>query len=155
MSLKLGNFRMTSPAFEPSGRMDKRYGGDFGNLSPPLAWSGAPKETKEFALICHDPDAPLPHGFTHWIVYGVPSTVTKLDEGQKPNLFTAGVNGTGKAGYMGPYPPKGHGVHHYYFWVYALDSELKLKPGLDRAQLLDAVAPHILEQARVIGTYER
>ncbi len=155
MSLKLGSFKVTSPAFGPSGRMDEKYGGDAGNLSPPLAWSGAPKGTKEFALICHDPDAPLPHGFTHWVVYGIPATVTKFDEGQKPNLFTAGVNGTGKAGYMGPYPPKGHGVHHYYFWVYALDAELKLKQGLDMVQLLDAVSPHILEQARIVGTYER
>lgn len=155
MSLKLGNFRVTSPAFGPSGRMDKKYGGDVGNKSPPLEWTGAPDRTKELALICHDPDAPLPHGFTHWVVYNIPAKVTKLDEGQGPDIFTPGVNGRGKTGYMGPYPPNGHGLHHYYFWVYALGKELKLKPGLDRAQLLDAMAGSILEQARLVGTYER
>ena len=155
MSLKLGNLKVTSSAFGPSGRMDKKYGGDAGNQSPPLEWSGAPKETREFTLICFDPDAPMPHGFTHWVVYGIPASITKLAEGQKPGIYTAGVNDTGQAGYMGPYPPKGHGVHHYYFWVYALDSELKLKAGLSRGQLLDATSEHILEQARLVGTYER
>jgi Raf kinase inhibitor-like YbhB/YbcL family protein len=155
MGLKLGNFKVTSSAFGPSGRMDKKYGGDAGNSSPPLEWSGAPAGTKEFALICHDPDAPLPHGFTHWVVYGIPSRITKLDAGQKSDVFTAGVNSTGEAGYMGPYPPNGHGVHHYYFWVYALGKEMGLKPGLDRDGLLDAISDHLLEQARIVGTYER
>ena len=155
MSLKLGDLRITSPAFGPSGRMDKKYGGDAGNASPPLQWSGAPNGTKEFALICHDPDAPLPHGFTHWVVYGIPASVTRLPEGQKADLFSAGLNSAGKAGYMGPYPPTGHGVHHYYFWIYALGRELGLKPGLDKPRLLDAISSHILEQARVVGTYER
>ena len=155
MSLKLGSFRVTSAAFGPSGRMDKRYAGDGGNASPPLEWNGFPAGTREFALICHDPDAPMPHGFTHWVVYGIPRNVTTLAEAQKPEAFTPGTNGAKKQGYVGPYPPSGHGVHHYYFWVYALDRELKLRPGLDRAGLLDAMSGRILEQARVIGTYER
>ncbi|MDG6987811.1 MAG: YbhB/YbcL family Raf kinase inhibitor-like protein [Nitrososphaerota archaeon] len=155
MSLKLGSFRVTSPAFGPSGRMDKKYGGDAGNKSPPLEWSGAPKGTKEFALVCHDPDAPLPHGFTHWVLYGIPASVTRLSEGQGPDAFVGGVNGTHKAGYMGPYPPNGHGVHHYYFWIYALGKEMELGPGLARSQLLDAISDSILEQARLVGTYER
>lgn len=155
MSLKLGNFKVRSAAFGPDGRIDKKFGGDAGNKSPPLEWSGAPAGTKEFALVCHDPDAPLPHGFTHWVVYGIPPNVNKLDEGQKPEIFTAGVNGTGRSGYMGPYPPNGHGIHHYYFWVYALDGKLGLKPGLDRAKLLDSISGRLLEQARIVGTYER
>lgn len=97
----------------------------------------------------------MPHGFTHWVVYGIPGSVTGLAEGQKPDAFTPGVNSAGKHGYMGPYPPNGHGVHHYYFWAYALSAELTLKAGLDRAQLLDAISDRILEQARLIGTYER
>lgn len=155
MSLKLGSFRVTSSAFGASGRMDKKYAGDGGNASPPLEWSRAPAGTKEFALICHDPDAPRPHGFTHWVVYGIPQVMTKLTEGQKSDAFTPGVNDAKKQGYTGPYPPSGHGLHHYYFWVYALGLEMKLKQGLDRAQLLDAISGHILEQARTVGTYER
>jgi Raf kinase inhibitor-like YbhB/YbcL family protein len=147
--------KITSSAFASSGRIPKKNAGDGGNLSPELEWSGAPKGTKEFALACFDYDAPLPHGFVHWVLYGIPAGVTKLAEGQATDAFVAGVNGTGKPGYMGPYPPNGHGIHHYYFWVYALDDALHLKAGLNLDQLLDAIAPHILEQARVVGVYER
>lgn len=155
MSLKLGNLIVTSSAFKPVGRIPRNYAGDGDNLSPPLEWNGAPTGTKQFALICHDPDAPLPHGFTHWVVYGIPESVTRLAEGQKPEVFTPGINDAGGQGYMGPYPPKGHGAHHYYFWVYALGEEPKLKPSLNRARLLEAISGQILEQARLVGVYER
>jgi Raf kinase inhibitor-like YbhB/YbcL family protein len=155
MSLKLGDLKIRSPALGASGRIPKRNAGDGENLSPPLEWSGAPKGTREFALVCHDPDAPLVHGFTHWVLYGIPADVNKLAEGQKPDLYTGGVNGTGKPGYIGPYPPNGHGTHHYFFWVYALDVPLRLKPGLKMAELLESIDGHVLEQARVVGTYER
>lgn len=155
MSLKLGNFKVSSSAFEPGGRIPKRYAGDGDNKSPPLEWTGAPLGTKQFVLICNDPDAPLPGGFTHWVVYGIPPTTTKLAEGQDAKAFTAGVNDTGKPGYFGPYPPNGHGAHHYFFWVYSLDAAPSMKPGMTRAQVLDAIKDHILEQARLVGTYER
>jgi hypothetical protein len=105
--------------------------------------------------VCFDPDAPLPHGFVHWVVYGIPPAITKLAEGQGPNVFVPGVNGAGKKGYTGPYPPNGHGLHHYYFWIYALGKALDLVPGMTMNQLLDAIAPHILEQSRLVGVYER
>ena len=97
MSLKLGNLKIKSDAFV-SGRIPKRNAGDGENLSPPLEWSGAPQGTLEFALVCHDPDAPLVQGFTHWVLYGIPATTTKLAEGQKPDTFAAGLNGMGKPG---------------------------------------------------------
>lgn len=155
MSLKLGKLRITSSAFQPLGRIPKRYGGDGDNKSPPLEWTGAPPGTQQFALISHDPDAPLPHGFTHWVVYGIPATTTMLAEGQEAGAFVGGVNDTGKPGYLGPYPPNGHGQHHYYFWLYALDAKAGLKPGMNRSQLLEAIKDHVLEQARLVGTYER
>lgn len=155
MSLKLGNLRITSPAFQPMGPMPKTYAGDGENKSPPLEWKGAPAATRQFALVCHDPDAPMAHGFTHWVVYGIPAIISKLAEAQPQNAFIAGVNDTGKPGYLGPYPPTGHGPHHYYFWLYALDMKTNLGPGMNRLQLLDAIKEHVLEQARLVGTYER
>ncbi|MBW4474509.1 MAG: hypothetical protein KME45_29655 [Stenomitos rutilans HA7619-LM2] len=47
--------------------------------------------------------------------------------------------------YAGLAPSKWHGLHHYYFWLYALDQELDLKPGLNREQLLDSIAHHVIE----------
>ena len=154
MSLKLGNLKVTSSAFSHLGKIPKRYAGDGENRSPPLELTGAPSGRKQFAVVSHDPDAPLPHGFTHWVLYGIPPATTKLAEGQDKS-FTAGINDTGKPGYLGPYPPNGHGTHHYYFWVYALDVAPGMKPGLNRLQLMDEIKGHVLEQARLVGTYER
>ena len=154
MALNLGDLHINSPAFGPLERIPERYVYDGDNISPPVEWSGAPPDTKEFALICHDPDAPLPYGFTHWVVYGIPADVTSIGEGEGKKVFTEGTTGYGEQGWGGPAPPPGHGPHHYYFWLYALDTALNLKPGLTREQLLDAIADHIIVQARLVGIYE-
>ena len=154
MTLNLGDLHINSPAFGPLERIPERYVYDGDNISPPVEWSGAPPDTKEFALICHDPDAPLPYGFTHWVVYGIPADVTSIGEGKGKKVFTEGTTGYGEQGWGGPAPPPGHGPHHYYFWLYALDTALNLKPGLTREQLLDAIADHIIVQARLVGIYE-
>jgi Raf kinase inhibitor-like YbhB/YbcL family protein len=65
----------------------------------------------------------------------------------------AGVNSFGNRGYNGPMPPEGHGAHHYYFWVYALDDELGLDAGLSRRELLERIEDHVIEQARLVGTH--
>ncbi len=105
-------------------------------------------------LICHDPDAPKPWGFTHWLLYGISPTVNQIAEGNGQQ-FTEGINSLNQPGYTGPAPPQGHGLHHYYFWLYALDTALSLKPAMNREQLLTAIADHVIEQARLVGTYER
>ena len=97
--------------------------------------------------------APLVDGFTHWVAYNVPGDASGLPEGGEG--ATAGQNSLGNQGYNGPAPPPGHGTHHYYFWIYALDENLDLEPGLDRGTLLTRIEDHVIEQARTIGTYER
>lgn len=153
MKLNIKDLRISSPAFVPLARIPDRYTSHGENISPPMAWSGIPANTKQLALICYDPDAPLPRGFTHWLLYGISPQVNTIAEGGG-SAFTAGQNSMESMGYTGPAPPPGHGLHHYYFWLYTLDTALDLASGLDREQLLDAIAPHIIEQARSIGTYE-
>ncbi len=150
--LNVADLRVTSPAFDGHRRIPERYTGDGEDVSPALEWSGAPAGTKAFAIVMHDPDAPLVDGFTHWVAYGIPADATGVSEGGSE--LTAGTNSLGNSGYNGPAPPPGHGPHHYYFWVYALDSDLDLEPGLDRTSLLERIEDHVIEQARVIGTYE-
>jgi Raf kinase inhibitor-like YbhB/YbcL family protein len=150
--LNVADLRITSPAFSGHGAIPERHTGDGEDVSPPLEWTGAPEGTKAFAVVVHDPDAPLVDGFTHWVAYGIPGDSTGLPEGGDD--VTAGSNSFGNTGYNGPAPPPGHGPHHYYFWVYALDDDLSLEPGLDRRALLERIEDHVIEQARVIGTYE-
>ena len=154
MSLKTGALTISSDAFEQQGKIPRRHSADGENTSPPLSWKGVPKGTKQLALVCHDPDAPLPSGFTHWVIYGIPPNSDGIPEGGGAG-FKQGLNGMGKQGYFGPAPPHGHGVHHYYFWLYALGDGPELKPNLSREELLEAIADRVLVQARLVGTYER
>ena len=154
MGLNIADLAISTPAFPPLGAIPDKHVYDGQNISPQLDWTGVPAGTRQLAVICHDPDAPLPDGFTHWVVYGIPPSEQGIKE-RGVSAFTEGVNDFGEPGYGGPQPPPGHGVHHYYFWIYALDTELGVRPGLNRRQLLDAMSDHILEQNRVVGTYER
>jgi Raf kinase inhibitor-like YbhB/YbcL family protein len=149
----VGDLTIGTPAFATHKGVPERHTGDGEDVSPALEWSGAPDGTQGFAVVVHDPDAPLVDGFTHWVAYGIPGDATGLPEGA--GGLVEGPNSFGNTGYNGPAPPPGHGVHHYYFWVYALDTDLDLEPGLDRRALLDRIEDHVIEQARVIGTYQR
>ncbi len=150
--LNVADLRISSPAFENHGRIPDRHTGDGEDVAPPLEWSGVPERTKAFAVVVHDPDAPLVDGFTHWVAYGIAGDATGLGEGG--DGVTSGKNSFGNTGYNGPAPPPGHGTHHYYFWVYALDDDLNLEPGLDRRALIDQIEDHVIEQARMVGTYK-
>ncbi len=157
MPFALSDMQLTTKAFENRGAIPRRYSGEGEDLSPELAWHGAPAGTESFAVICHDPDAPLvtpgTYGFVHWVLYNLPASCSGLDEGTAEG--TAGGNDFGKAGYGGPMPPEGHGVHHYFFWVVALADALDLPPGLTLWQFLERAEPHILGMNRIVGTYER
>ena len=155
-------FQLTSAAFQTGQRMPVKYTGDGDEVSPPLAWSGAPEGTKAFALIMDDPDAPREEPWVHWLIYEIPPTTESLDEGlpktdrlDKPAGALQGSNSWPKIGYRGPMPPKGHGVHHYHFKLYALAAALDLEPGLDKAALLRAIEGHVIGRAELVGTYER
>ena len=151
--LNVQDLRISSPAFGHHEAIPDKHTSNGEDVSPPLEWSGVPDGTQSFAVVCHDPDAPLVDGFTHWVAYGIDGTAEGLPEGATD--ITHGPNSMGNHAYNGPAPPPGHGSHHYYFWVYALDSDLELEPGLDRRALLDRIEDHVIEQARLVGTYKR
>ncbi len=145
---------VSSPAFEPGGPIPRKHTGEGQDVSPALNWSGLPEGTREIALICDDPDAPRPEPWVHWVVYKIPADRTGLSEGGAQGTLE-GRNDFGWTGYGGPMPPKGHGVHHYHFKVYALDIDLEAAAGLTKDQLLEAMEGHVLEAGELIGTYER
>ena len=153
MALNIADLTITSPVFgnlEPMPQRTTQYGE---NVQPPLRVEGVPNGAVELAIICHDPDAPLPWGFTHWTLYGIPADTTDLPEGEADAHFRPGPTDKGIDAYVGPRPPAGHGQHHYYFWVYALDRPVDGTPS--RREFLDGYADAIIEQNRTVGIYER
>jgi len=157
MGFALSDLKLSSTAFDDGGPIPARHTGEGEDVSPEMSWSGLPEGARSLALICHDPDAPLVspgnYGFVHWVLYGIPASADGLPEGVTD--YVQGVNNFGNAGYGGPMPPEGHGIHHYYFWLLALDSEPDLEPGLTMWDLLDRIEPSVIGMNRLIGTYSR
>lgn len=128
------------------------------NVSPPLKFLNVPKEAKSLVLIMDDPDAPR-GVFDHWIVWNIPSELNQLSEGGKElfypsSLVKQGLNGFQKVEYQGPCPPPGK-PHHYFFKLYALDALLELKEGASKAEVEQAMQGHVLNQAKLVGIYQR
>ncbi len=152
-------FELTSDAFEPHGKIPRRYTSEGANVSPPLAWSGAPPPTRAYALVVDDPDAPR-GTFTHWLLYDIPAEQQALAEdvphtGKLTDGRTQGRNDFDREGWDGPMPPKGHGPHRYFFKLYALDTPLNLDTGLTKRELGKAMNGHVLAETELVGTYER
>jgi Raf kinase inhibitor-like YbhB/YbcL family protein len=154
---------VTSPTLVASQAMPRQHTADGENISPGLAWKGAPASTKSFAIVCDDPDVPIPGGFVHWVVYNIPSTATGVPENLPIDPAASlpasiagavqGLSGFKRPIYRGPAPPPGK-PHHYHFTVYALDVT-GFAPGLTRAQLVDAMQGHIVGQGEIVAIYER
>ena len=146
-----------SPAFHDGGEIPARYTCEGQNLSPPLAWSGAPANARSFVLIADDPDAPDPQAprrvWVHWLLYNLPASVTGLPEavGQLPTGTIAGITDFQHTHYGGPCPPIGR--HRYFFKLYALDTALPDMGPATKAQVEHGMAGHILAQTQLMGTY--
>lgn len=151
MALFIDKLTISSPDFETLSRIPDPLTADGGNTVPRIELAGAPEGTVELAVICHDPDAPLPRGFTHWVVYGVPACDGVLDI--EADGVRMAPNGAGFPIWYGPEPPHGHGQHHYYFWVYALNRAVAGTPS--REEFLERYADAIVEQARIVGLFSR
>ena len=157
MGFALSSMQLTSSAFNDGTNIPQQYTGEGEDISPQLSWTDAPEATKSFALICHDPDAPLispgSYGYVHWVLYNIPFNINSLEE--NTDLYTSGVNDFGNLGYGGPMPPNGHGIHHYYFWLLALDLEPSLQEKLSLWELLSVVEPNVIGMNRLIAKYSR
>jgi Raf kinase inhibitor-like YbhB/YbcL family protein len=149
---------LSSTAFGDGANIPKQYTGDGKDVSPPLRWSDPPPETKSFALICDDPDAPR-GTWVHWVLFNLPAEERQLEEAvpaqkELDKGVKQGKNDFGKIGYGGPAPPPGKS-HRYFFKLYALDTALDLAPGATKDQLLAAMKGHVLAEGQLMGRYGR
>ncbi len=152
---------ITSRAFTDGEPIPARFTQDGEGVSPQLSWGNVPAGTKELALICDDPNAPKPSPTVHWVVYKIPPTVHELHESLPRHAVTGtppmrqGLNYLKRPGYDGPAPPKGHGVHHYHFKLYALDKSLDPTDAIDGRAFYTAITGHVLDEGEIVGTYQR
>jgi Raf kinase inhibitor-like YbhB/YbcL family protein len=158
MSGELMSIVVKSPAFEEDRPIPAKYTGDGEDVSPPLTWSGVPRDTRSLVVLCEDPDAPR-GTWTHWVLFNLPAQTRELPEGvpPKPTLpdgTCQGTNDFGKIGYGGPAPPPGK-PHRYYFKVAALKIALNLPAGAKRPEVLTAMEGHVLGEGWLMGTYAR
>jgi Raf kinase inhibitor-like YbhB/YbcL family protein len=149
-------FELTSSAFREGQPIPQKHTGDGDDVSPALAWRGAPEGTKSFALIMEDPDAPGGM-FRHWALYDIGPDTDHLTEGHGNREMTAtGVNDFGERGYNGPAPPRGHGTHHYHFRLAALDLDSLGPPRDAKVEEIWRIARnHTIGVAELMGTYQR
>ena len=151
-------FTLKSPAFEPGMNIPAKYTCTGANVSPALTWQGAPENTRSFALIVDDPDAPA-GDWVHWVAANIPGDADGLSEGipAAETLSGGGVQGINdfrKPGYGGPCPPPGK-PHRYFFRLYALDASLNVMPGFTKKSLETAMKGHIIGQAELMGKFGR
>lgn len=150
--------QLASAVFQQGAEIPSYYTSEGENVSPELSWSEAPANTKSFVLVMHDPDAPRPGGFTHWVLYNILANTLHVEDkvpNQEsiPGLGIQGKNDSGKIGYIGPAPPSG--AHRYFFRLFAIDKMLELAPGATHKEVSAAIKGHILAQAELMGTYEK
>ncbi len=162
------SFEVTSEDFVDGGslkpaQVSGMMGAGGQDASPQLSWHGFPAETQSFAVTVYDPDAPTASGFWHWAVFNIPVTTTTLPSGAGddtgsglPKGVVQLANDAGVKRYIGAAPPQGHGVHHYYVAVHAVDvPTLELGPDATPAYLGFNLFMHAIARAVIVGTYEQ
>ena len=162
-------FRLTSTDIKPGATIaaEQTFNG-FGcsgqNVSPALEWSGAPKDTRSFAVLLHDPDAPTGGaGWWHWVAFNIPATTTGLPKGAGkadgsalPAGAASAVTDFGAPGYGGPCPPAGDKPHRYIFTVYALKTDkLDVPKGATASLVGFMVNANAIAKATLTGVYGR
>ncbi len=152
---------LTSADFVHQGEIPQQFTCQGHDSSPALSWTGVPAPTKSLVLIVDDPDAPDPANpkmtWVHWVLYNIPPTVSELPQAvvasNLPGTTRQGKNDWKRTGYGGPCPPIGR--HRYFHKLYALDIELPDQNQPTKAQLEAAMKGHILDQAELMGTYQK
>ncbi|MFC1658362.1 YbhB/YbcL family Raf kinase inhibitor-like protein [Candidatus Omnitrophota bacterium] len=144
-----GVMKLTSPVFAHNQSIPEKYTCQGEDINPPLVIEGVPGEARSLALIMDDPDAPM-GTWVHWVVYDI-GIIPRIEENSIPGK--QGSNNFRRKDYGGPCPPSG--THRYFFKIYALDNQLGLEEGINKASLEKAMQGHILQKAELIGLYKK
>lgn len=141
--------RVTSPAFEQNQMIPEKYTCVGENVNPALLFEDVPKNAESLTLFFVDKDSPI-GDWVHWAVFDIPVT-DKVEENSVPGK--QGIDDFGVRQYLGPCPMTD--IHHYIFNVFALDTVLNMKEGVDRKALKKAMEGHVLASAELVGLYKK
>jgi Raf kinase inhibitor-like YbhB/YbcL family protein len=133
------------------------------DVSPPLAWTGAPAATQSYAILFEN----LTTGEIDWAIWDIPTTTTSIPQivamapkpmqppgivGASQALITSLVSQEETYGYVGPCPQGV--VQMYQFTVFAID--VPSLPGVTfqspAAMVKSAIPAHILASGTLGGT---
>jgi Raf kinase inhibitor-like YbhB/YbcL family protein len=168
LAAQAAGFTLSSPTIKPGSMLSEAqvfsgFGCTGKNVSPALAWQGAPAGTKSFAVTLYDPDAPTGSGWWHWVIYNIPAATTQLAEGAGadggkglPTGSAMGHTDFGTAAFGGACPPAGDKPHRYVFTVYALKTD-KLDIPADATAALVGFMVHanMIGEAKFTALYGR
>jgi Raf kinase inhibitor-like YbhB/YbcL family protein len=153
--------KLDSLAFADHAPLPAIYTADGDGVSPPLEWTGVPREAASLLLIVEDADAPTPHPLVHAIVVDLPPEDGALPEGALKSSgnegldYHTGRNSYLQAAWLPPDPPPGHGVHRYVFQLFALDADPEFGGTPGREAVLEAVRSHGFASGCLTATYLR
>ncbi len=142
--------KLKSKDFENGGMIPSVFTCDDRDISPHMAWEDVPENTKSFALIVDDPDAPM-GTWVHWLLCNIPPNLRELPQNSVPSGALQVKNDFGKTNYGGPCPPSG--VHRYFFKLYALN--IPSLKGINEKNFYDKVKEHKIAEAVLMGKYTR
>lgn len=155
LGAKAADFKLTSEAYKQGTAIPAIHSRLGKNISPPLSWSGVPKNTKSFVIMMIDYDAKesVGHPVIHWVIYDIPPDVHALAMGEKD--LKEGLNSYHLSGYIGMNPPRGK-IHKYYTYIYALDIVgVPIHENPTVSEVLGAIKGHIIGKACLMGTYRK
>jgi len=147
--------KINSPSFKHDSVITSKHTCDGESISPALHWEDVPAGTKSLVLIVSNPKPPNETPWTHWAIYNLPANCKSLSEDIKelPGEAQFATNSWGKHSYRGPCLPAGK--YQYNFTLYALDGVLDIPTTITREGLIQKMEGHILEEALLVGRYER
>lgn len=148
-----GTMSMGSPAFQRNSVLPERFACEGDNVSPPLAWTGAPGHAGSMAIVLTDLDSPNAP-FFHWVLLNLGVAGESIEAGEVPTGAVPAEASSGSVGYVGPCPPEGE-THRYEFTVYALSRKLDVAPGVPAVEAAAQIRATAIDEAVLQVTYAR
>jgi len=153
-SSSLPALTMMSTAFADGAVLPDIYAEEISEISPPLRWQDAPRNTAELVLIVDEPKESGP-AIVHWVVYNIPPNSNELgedfikhaSEDERPKV---GLNHWAKSDWAGI--EKSPATLR--FRLYALKRSLRFKKSPDADAIFSAMEDLVIGKSEITAKVE-